>query len=158
MRAIPWGHRIVQNMSSPDCPHGSVQNMSSLDCPKYVLTGLGPYSGPYRAALFCTVVYPIFHIWVRTCFFVLSLFGTQQIDIGAGGPFCTFFDSKHVGFYINRTFVRQLSGITTLKWIPSVRSIQWEYSRPFKHYFWQNHQRNAYLWSLCWALLGTTIQ
>ena len=45
-------HRIVQNLSSPDCseyvltglfeicPHRIVQNMSSPVCPKYILTGL----------------------------------------------------------------------------------------------------------------------
>ena len=32
--------------------------------------------------------------------------GTQKIDIGAGGPFCTFLDPKNVDFYKNRTLVR----------------------------------------------------
>ena len=34
------------------------------------------------------------------------LFGTQQIDIGAGGPFCTLLDPKNVVFYKNQTLVR----------------------------------------------------
>ena len=34
------------------------------------------------------------------------LFGTQQIDIGAGGPFCTIFDSQNVGFDKHQTLVR----------------------------------------------------
>ena len=37
-----------------------MENMSSRDCPKYVLTGLGPYIGPYLAALCSTVGCPIF--------------------------------------------------------------------------------------------------
>ena len=34
------------------------------------------------------------------------LFWTQQIDIGAGGPFCSFLDLENVVFYTNQTLVR----------------------------------------------------
>ena len=50
---------IVLTGLSKICPHRIVGNMSSLDCPKYVLTGLGPYIGPYRDALFSSVGCPI---------------------------------------------------------------------------------------------------
>ena len=79
--------------------------MSSPDCRKYVLTG-GLYLGPYRAARFSIVGRPVFP---QNCNgpspklygpsgWGVFLFGTQTIDIGAGGPFCTFPDPKNVGF------------------------------------------------------------
>ena len=46
-------------------------------------------------------------IGMRTCLGEgVFLFGTQQIDIGAGGPFCILLDSKNVGFDTHQTLVR----------------------------------------------------
>ena len=48
-----------------------------------------------------------FPFWVGFSLWVGGFpFWTQKIDIGAGGPFCTFFDSKNVGFYQSLTLVR----------------------------------------------------
>ena len=62
---------------------------------------------------------------------ILFLFGTNKIDIGAGGPFCTFLDPRNVVFLSKSDFGEIDFKNDRLKLKINVNPTSWDYSRPF---------------------------